>query len=96
MLPALLVPGSRASLLAPVRENGCDFSLASLIVVIIGHVGLVAEGGELRGSFEEVLVGVDGVCHWEAYCPLGFWEYSLDSLHIGEVVVVHVVDVAVN
>ena len=96
MLPAFLVPGSRASFLTPVRKNGCDFSLASLVVVIIRHVGLVAEGGELRCGLEEVLVGVDGVCHWEANCPLGLWEYSLDSLHIGEVVVVHIVDVAVN
>ena len=77
-------------------ENSRNFSLTRLIVVIIWHVGLVAEFGELCGGFQEVVVSVDGVCYREAPCPVRLWEQSLDSLNVGEIIVVHVVDITVD
>ena len=66
-----------------VCQNGSHLFLASVFQgLLLESINLVAEGGELRGSHEEVSVGVDGQCIREVAVPSVLAEKRHYQLHI--------------
>lgn len=73
----------RARLVLNVGQNGSHLLFASNVDrLLLQGVNLVAEGGELRGSLEEVSVGVDGQGIREVSVPGCLGEECLNALHV--------------
>lgn len=64
-------------------KEGGKLPPAGCLDILTLNVSLIAEGGELGGSAQEVVVAVGIVSDGEAFAPFVFAKDSIDNLHIG-------------